>query len=144
MIKMNKVFTFLFVLLISGVSAQNWELISEDADYRIEQRHEVCKSTQGYDYDYRILKFSNLSNDEIEIAFNFQRWYNGDFCQGCGQGDHDDVRIVTLPPNSSIQGDCVSAEDYLRVFDHAVTVNEKVWKSKLTELVVNKIIITKN
>jgi len=32
----------------------------------------------------------------------------------------------------------------LRVFDHAVTVNEKVWKSKLTELVLNKISITKN
>ena len=54
---MNKLFTLLFVLLSSSLVAQNWEVLAEDVDYRIEKSHIICNSTQGYDYDFILLNF---------------------------------------------------------------------------------------
>lgn len=141
---MNKIFTLLFLFLSSSLAAQNWEVLAEGVDYRIEESHVICVTTQGYDYDYMILKYTNLSNEEINLSFNFERWYNQEYCQGCVDGDQNTLRLITLPANSSIEGSCASVDDYLKIFDHAVTVNSNVWASKLTDVVINKIETTKN
>jgi hypothetical protein len=141
---MNKFFTFLFLLISSGLLAQDWEVVAEDIDYKIEEGHIICKSTQGFDYDYRVLKYTNLANQELELAFNFERWYNEDFCEACGEGDHNTMRSITIPANSSIEGSCGSSADYLKIFDHTETRDTKAWASKLTKVVVNKLNSTKN
>ena len=136
---MNKLFTLLFVLLSSSLVAQNWEVLAEDVDYRIEKTHIICNSTQGYDYDYTLLNFENLSNQALELSFNMERWYNADYCHGCADGDHNTIRTLIIPANSSITGTCSSSEDYLKIFDHSNTNAPTAWKSKLTALVINKI-----
>lgn len=141
---MNKIFTLMFLIFSSTLFAQNWDVIAEDVNYKIEQSKIVCKSTQGFDYEFTVLKFSNLTNDELSLSFNFERWYNGDYCHGCYDGDHNTIRELILPANASIEGTCNSSEDYLKIFDHSLTNDSKAWKSKLSDLVINKIEFTKN
>jgi hypothetical protein len=137
---MKLFFTFLIINVFAGAYAQNWEVVAESNDFKIEKSHAVCSSTQGFDYDYTVLRYANLTNESIDLVFNFEVWYD-DFCNTCGNADHGSMRLVSLPVNSVLEGTCSSSDDYLKIFDHSLTINERAWKSKLTNIVLNKIAI---
>lgn len=136
---MNKILTILFLLVSNFILAQAWEPIEETPQYKIEKMHLVCNSNQGYEYDYVVLKFTNLDTKAIELSFNMEKWY-GDVCSGCGnESDHGNMQLIQIPALSSLEGSCSSSEDYLKIFHHSVTVHPNAYKTKLTELVINKV-----
>lgn len=136
--EMKRIITFLLFLMSTGLYAQNWEIVAETNEYKIERGTVVCPSTQGFEYEYVVMKYTNLTNADINLSFNFEVWYD-DFCNTCGESDHGSMRLVTIPANSSVEGSCSTSGDYLKTFDHSITIHERAWKSKLTEIVVNKI-----
>lgn len=137
---MKRIITFLLIILSAGLYAQNWETVAETNEYKIEKGAVVCSSSQGFDYEFVVMRYSNLTNDVIDLSFNFEVWYD-DFCNTCGESDHGSMRLVTIPANSVVEGSCSTSGDYLKTFDHSLTINERAWKSKLTDIVVNKISI---
>lgn len=121
-------------------NAQDWVVIEDNSEFTVEKSSIICKSSQGWDYEYVVTKFTNHTNEDITISFVFEKWY-GDFCSGCSEdSDLGTTRTVTIPANSVIQGDCDSPHNYLKTFHHSVTVNDKTPQGKLTKIVINKIV----
>ncbi|MCB0410267.1 MAG: hypothetical protein KDD29_08610, partial [Flavobacteriales bacterium] len=97
-----------FLLLSFALKAQTWEIIASDEDYKIEKQHIVCRSNQGFEYDYIVLRFTNLTSQNVSLSFNFEEWYN-DVCKSCQEGtDESRIRSVQLAPNEVLEGDCNS------------------------------------
>jgi hypothetical protein len=137
---MKRIFTFLLFLLSTSLYAQNWNVEAATNEYKIEKGSIVCQSTQGYDYEYALMRYTNLTSEAIDLSFNFEVWYD-DFCNTCGNADHGSMRLISIPANGVVEGACATSEDYLKTFAHSITINERAWKSKLTKIVFNKIAI---
>ncbi len=136
---MNKILTFLMVILGLQLSAQKYETIVEDTDYKIEKTEMVCKSGQGYEYVYEMTKFSNLTSDEITLDFDYTYYYS-DVCQNCENTDHGTHRTLVLPANSVIEGSCERTPlDYLRTLSYSKTEHPNAFKEQLTKLVIEKV-----
>lgn len=135
---MNKILTLLFLLTSNFLMAQAWEIIEETTQYKIEKMHIICKSSQGFDYDYVVLRFSNLTNQEIELSFNFETW-NENGCSNCNNPDLGTFRKINLLPLQVIEGNCDYKKDYLSVFHHSLTDHPNAFKSKLVEIKIQKV-----
>lgn len=142
-IKLNltkSVLAILFVFTMNFSYSQQWEVLNESDSYIIEQQHIVCKSSQGFDYDYVVIKYTNLTNSEIDLAFDMEVWY-GDVCSSCNDADNEKhgLSLITIPANSSVQGDCNSSNKKMKVFDHSITRHPNAYKGELSKVVYSNL-----
>lgn len=133
---------FSFLFLFFGAKAQNWETISSSDEYKIEKQHIICKSNQGFEYDYLVLRFTNLTNENVSLSFSYEEWYN-DVCTTCASGgDEGRMRTLDLAPNQVLEGDC-NSKGFMKIFHHSITVHPNAFVGKLTDLRINKIVLSK-
>lgn len=132
---------FSFLLLFFGLKAQSWEIIESSNEYKIEKQHIVCNSNQGFEYDYVVLRFTNLTSENVSLSFNFEEWYNGE-CRTCQNGDLGTLRTLNLAPNEVKEGNC-SSRDFLKIFHHSITIHPNAFVGELTDLKINRIVLKK-
>lgn len=136
---MKKILTFLIVILGLQLSAQKYETVIEDADYLIEKTDLVCKSNQGYEYVYVILKFTNKTSENLTLDFDYTYYYSG-VCQNCEHTDHGTRRTISIPANSSVEGSCLrTSDDFLRTLSYSLTEHPNAFKEQLTQLLIEKV-----
>lgn len=140
MMLMKKFLILPFACLTFSLFAQQKTGVLAETDFvRIEANEQVCKSMQGFDYLFQALKFTNLTNDDIIITYNFEVWHE-DICQTCG-GDHGSIRSMEIAANSVVEATCKEMYNQsIMVLDHSLTVDPAAPKVKLTEIVINKVI----
>jgi hypothetical protein len=125
----------LFAFFVS--EAQTWELVSGGSDYKIEKAHIVCNSNQGFEYDYIVLRFTNLSTETISLVYNYEEWYN-DVCSSCDDQDLGSKRTLQLGAGQVMEGNC-SSNSYLKIFDHSITVHPNAFVGRLSNLVISNV-----
>ena len=135
-------FTITLTFLLNVAVSQKREMLSEGEAYTIEQKHIVCKSSQGYDYDYIVINYSNLTDQEIEIKFDMEVWYQ-DGCSTCNSPDLKTKPSIVVPAYSNVEGDCKSSK-LLRVFDHSITVHPNAYKGVLDKIVYKNVEVLNN
>ena len=134
--------TIIFVFAINLVFSQNWKSIKEDDSYKIEKQHVICKSNQGFDYEYVLLKYTNKTNQKIDLSYNLEVWYET-VCEGCEDPDAKGLKTISIPAKSSIIGSCDSRSTDLKIFDHSITIHPNAFKSTLTEIKFVEVVVNK-
>jgi hypothetical protein len=89
-----------------ATNVQDWVLIENQVGYRVEYRYADCLNPQsGMDKREVYLKFTNLTNKEMTLNWEYDVSYDGK-CINC-DGDNDEMKFtIVIPPNSSVEGTC--------------------------------------
>ncbi|MCB0537298.1 MAG: hypothetical protein KDE33_07185 [Bacteroidetes bacterium] len=138
--KLKITLLFSFFLLISVAFSQtnnsdDWVNIEDNKNYTITYKHSVCKSNQGFDYDYILLKFENKTSETLALEYTLALDYGN-----ANTEKKKDTKFysVSIPANSSIEGTC---EEFYRknlcIFDHSITKHQNAFVGKLVDFSVN-------
>ncbi len=137
-----KRFGFFLVFFFSFlcISAQSWQEIEATSEFSVFQSDAVCKSSQGWDYEYKVFKFTNKTLNSIRLYYNLEIYY-GEECSNCND-EGGVIKVVEIPANSSVEYSCSSNENQ-KIFSKSLVTNELAWKAKLTKVVLNKFKVEK-
>jgi hypothetical protein len=118
---MKRLLPLLFLAFIfttsTQVNAQNpadWETYFENDTVKIEYTYQNCEYTEQFNNEFLIVKISNLTNNELIIEWKEELWYDDD-CINCESGSDEFNKTVTIPENTTIEGDCLTP-NALRIF----------------------------
>lgn len=95
----------------------NWAVLKIEGPLKIEVKKFDCLNpNSGIDKQEIYLKFTNLSNQEIDFEWEYDLTY-GDFCYNCDGNNSEMKQTFHLEPNSSIGGECgVRTREKLSMF----------------------------
>lgn len=136
---MKKIITILLVLGLSlNTYSQSWEKIFSNDKVLVETSEIECNpNNKLYPYKYLVLKYTNLTDSEIDFNFNIRLWYNDKerkFTKN-DEADEDFNRTIKLAENSSKQGSCTDKSETFKVFYKHT--NPKM-NQKLTKIAINE------
>ena len=126
---------------ISSIAQSQAEVIYQDDKIKVEMSKQDCNyNNNAISHTYGIIKYTNLTNNEIELNFELELWYNN-VKQINTQNDVSDEpaeKNLHLDPNEIIEGSCSTRESFLRVLEKH---NHPKMDIKLTDInfVINKI-----
>lgn len=104
---------------ISSFAQQKWTKIYNESDVIVEMSTIECNpSDRMVPYTYVILKYTNKTNQIVDFKFEINKWYNGlvHIETVKDAGDFPIQKSIKLQPNQSVEGNCDSDLDILRVF----------------------------
>jgi len=124
--------TVFFVFALNLLFSQSWETILEQDGIVVEKGNVICKSSQGFDYSYLVLRIKNTTNVDKEIDFEYQAWY-GENCQGnCVPHVGDPVvNNYIVPANGELMGNCERRNELI-YFEHSLVDHPNAYKSVMT------------
>ncbi len=122
-----------------NIDASSWTTYVETAKVKIEYIKVDCDPDSGMDYQGIMLRFTNLTNDEIDLTWHLDLFYDAT-CRTCGFDEYD--RTLTLTPNEVKEGDCnVKTNRTLDLFvkftDAAYSKGAELTSFALTNMTVN-------
>ncbi|MGB1314950.1 MAG: hypothetical protein ACPG4Y_02965 [Chitinophagales bacterium] len=126
---------------ISSIAQSQAEVIYQDDKIKVEMSKQDCNyNNNAISHTYGIIKYTNLTNNELELNFELELWYNN-VKQDATQGDLVNEELsntIHLGPNEIIEGSCNTKESFLRVL---AKHNHPRMDIKLTDInfVINKI-----
>jgi hypothetical protein len=101
------------------LSAIPWKVVAENSEVTIESAYRDKDNTR-----YVVLRVVNNTNQDITVTFQKRLWYNGN------EVNSDNGTItITVPANSSVEGDVYGPDKSLYFFSESL--NGRI-KSKLT------------
>lgn len=97
------------------VPESGWREYFQNDQVKIETNTQTCSNAQaGTSNNYILLRISNKTNQEVEVSFFKELWYN-DVCSNCNGGDEAKTSIV-LKANETVEGSCTSGLKELKIF----------------------------
>lgn len=139
---MKKILLLLLTISYFSLSsfAQNtWERIYFENNIMVETTTIECNpNNRMVPYSYVVLRYTNTSSELVTFNFELDLWYNGVLQEKVAKdsGDFPILKSLTLQPNETIEGNCKSEMDYLRVFGNN---NYPEMPSRLTKLEIKEI-----
>lgn len=120
---MKKSLTLLLVLLATTLTAMaqfeatpDWTMVHEQDEFTVEYRWMDCPDpANGMHKEYIVLRYDNRTSSDLIVKFDMERYYNG-VCATCANEDNELGRMVELPANSVVAGDCTTRDRSQRVF----------------------------
>lgn len=114
--------------------SDDWVNMEDTKNYTIAYKHSVCKSNQGFDYDYILLKFENKTTESLVLEYILNLDYGNENTE---QKKDTKFYSVSIPANSAIEGTC---EEFYRknlcIFDHSITKHQNAFVGKLVDFSV--------
>lgn len=132
---MNQLFNLLMVLLATNSFGQNANKIAyfSQNNVTINLTLEDCiDKKKGTEIQYYFIEIINNNPSSINISFDKEIWYDN-VCQSCSSQSNEYKVISTVPPKSSVSGNCTSSDKSLRIFSKMLNL-EKVRKLSKYEL----------
>ncbi|MCR9173069.1 MAG: hypothetical protein NXI10_11280 [bacterium] len=86
-----------------NIDASDWSIYVESTQLKVEYVKVDCDPNSGMDFEGIMLRFTNLTNNEINLDWHLDLHYDGT-CRTCGADEYD--RTLTLAPNEIKEGDC--------------------------------------
>lgn len=119
----------------------NWQTYFSNSDLKIEYKFVDCDPAMGYDKEVVMLKFTNLSSDELNISWNLESHMNGN-CTMCNYPD-EYFNTLSLSPNEIIEGSCdIYSEMKFRLFSKFIDANHSSGP-QMTAFKLNNLSISK-
>tara|TARA_B110000037_G_scaffold213953_1_gene269152 strand:+ start:7822 stop:8241 length:420 start_codon:yes stop_codon:yes gene_type:complete len=113
---MKKIITIILVLGISlNTYSQAWTKVFSSDQVMVESTEVDCNpNNKEYPFSYLMLKFTNLTDSEVDFDFYTEIWYNGVKNEQVKNdaSDEEIERHIHLQANESKQGDCNSNENF--------------------------------
>lgn len=143
--KKKEPLTSLFAAAIIGVmliwtpaSAQDasWTLFTEVDGVEVYQKSANCHDlSEGYHRRHVLLRFVNTTDQQVEISWFIETWYDGN-CSTCHEPeDPEHFRSITLEPGESTEGTCSFHEGAtLKVFETFLTPEGEKLQDDVAEL----------
>lgn len=124
---------------VSSTAQSVWTKIYNENDVLIETSTIECNPHERMvPYSYVVLKYTNKTNQVVDFNFEISLWYNGDLLDQTPRdsGDLPIQKSLKLQPNASIQGDCESDLNILRVFgnNNNPDMNKQLTKIEIKEI----------
>lgn len=113
--------------------SNNWKLIQEEQNLKIEVRFEHCETVKVKNQVLTLFRFTNTSNEVRTFTWQSEVWRNG-VCTNCNKLDNlEYLKTINLAPGESIEGDCSSKENKaLYIFSHFVVLHPGMNEQSLT------------
>lgn len=92
-----------------NIDASDWATYVETSDVKIEYVKVNCDPNTGMDFDGIMLRFTNLTSNELILTWHIDLDYDG-ICRTCSYDEYD--RSLTLAPNEIKEGDCNVKTDH--------------------------------
>ena len=124
---------------LSSFAQSEWTKVYSENDVLVEMSTLECNPhNRMVPYSYAILKYTNKTNKVVDFNFEISLWYNNVLLDQTPKdaGDFSVQKSFTLQPNESIQGDCDSDVNYLRVFGNN---NNPKMHNQLTKIEIKEI-----
>ena len=99
----------------------NWITYIDNQQVKIEYKRADCDLNSGLDQQYFFLKISNKTQNEINLAWEMDLFYNDD-CKTCGMGEYQ--WTYELDSMQIVEGECtMDADKRLRLFSKFIDAN---------------------
>ena len=123
-----------------NIDASSWATYVETADFKIEYIKVDCDPNSGMDFEGIILRFKNLTSNEITLDWHWDLVYDVT-CRTCGYDEYD--RTLTLAPNEVKEGDCnvktnITLDLFVRFIDAAYSKGEELTPFTMTDLTISQ------
>ncbi|MFO8054915.1 MAG: hypothetical protein R6U19_07130 [Bacteroidales bacterium] len=135
-----------FGLSLTSVQAQDadWSLYKEADGVEIYQKSTNCHDpSEGYHRRHVLLKFVNTTDQDVEVSWFTELWYNGE-CNTCHEPESPEYYFsVELQAGETKEGTCdIDEGKTLKIFE--TTINEDGERpqkdiAKLTDFSLNNI-----
>ena len=76
------------------ISEDDWVVYFENDKCIIKHKIQNCKYEDFFNQEYIILELTNKTNDQLEVSWNEERWYDN-ICSNCEQ-DTEEYRKTTM------------------------------------------------
>jgi len=143
---MSKILPAIFIAFITLISTTlsatnpaDWETYFENDTVKIEYAYQVCDFSSTASQELAIFKFTNLSNQTINLSYTTELW-NNDQCLNCNQETNEHQKSLTLSSNEIITSNCNNEWKSLVIFsafitnDNEAKRHESITKFELTEI----------
>jgi hypothetical protein len=105
---MKRISLLTFIICSTILSAQNTnELTSyfENDKIKIEYKYQDCVHIGGFDSEYVLFKITNKTDNEINISWKEQVWYN-EICSNCEHESPESRKKIIVLSNTIYSTDC--------------------------------------
>jgi len=130
----------LSTLVIMSLSAQSqeetWTLLVEKDGVEVYQNSANCHDpSEGYNRRHVLLRFVNTTDQDVEVSWFIETWYDGN-CSTCHEPeDPEHFRSITLKAGESTEGTCSVYEGpTLKVFETFLTPEGEKLQDDVAEL----------
>jgi len=135
--------TLAFITLLSntlsGSNPVDWETYFQNDTVKIEYAYQICDFSSTANQEVVIFKFSNLSNQTINLSYSTELW-NNDKCLNCNHETQEYQKSLTLSNNEIITTNCNNEWKNFFIFSAFITNDieakryETITKFELTEI----------
>lgn len=146
MFKTFLAFTFVIALNYSYSQASNesneWQKFHTEQGFEFYIKYADCKFYDVQDQSWALIKVVNTNDFDAEINFWYDKYLDGK-CNGCGNYDEENKKVVPLQKNTSREGRCKpdSRRGPLEVF-HKFTLLKQEGR-ELTDLKIKNLTVIK-
>lgn len=136
---MNKILLTILIVfsIVSNSFSQEWNEIFSNDKIKIETQEVICNPNNNqYPFSYLLMKYTNISNEEIKFKFEYELWYNDTKFKQSANQDISPIMDLHLFQGEKIIGKCDDKSNMLKVFNgttHPEIVN-KMTKFNIVEL----------
>lgn len=93
----------------------DWELYFFNESFTVEYKVIPCDPEMGYDKEYILLRFTNLTSSKLTLQWHLHAYYNGT-CKTCDYPE-EYTFVLDMAPLQIMEGDCTLACDHrLKIF----------------------------
>lgn len=114
----KKVLSLVFVFCLSlSIYAQETKEIFNNGQVAVEMNIAECNLyNRANPHDFVLLKYTNLSNEDVKFHFAVDLWYNDKkMDRPIGDNNKTGTFVLTFEPNEVIEASCENREDFLKV-----------------------------
>lgn len=120
---------------------KDWKLEAEIDGIKIESKIVECTKTNlGFDRELVILRFTNLTERDLLISYDFIE-YRNEVCTTCDKMPEYRYQVM-LKAKSSLEGDCLNTNlNQLKIFSHFLDPRFRKLKDELTDFQFKNIVV---
>ena len=123
----------LFLLAITSVAQENWQLLRSENGIEIYYKNKMCEPEAGFDQEKVILKVVNTTVVSKTLDWDIHMWYNA-VCKTCDVETGEYHKTISLAANEEQQGGCSVYSNFdLCVFVQFTDINYTGNKQVLTK-----------
>lgn len=117
----------------------DWTTYVQNERIRIEYTLVSCYPNSGLDFETILLRFTNLTSQDLEIDWHIDLFYDGT-CRTCGVGEYE--RTMPLSAHGVLEGSCDNLSNkklelFSKFIDPAYTKGAQLTSFQLNNLLVH-------
>ena len=98
------------------ISEDDWVFYFENDKCIIKYKKQNCEYEDFFNQDYIILELTNKTNDQLEVSWNEERWYDN-ICSNCEQDTEEYRKTTMIDANQILVGQC-NFHSNLKIFSN--------------------------